>query len=138
MELIAVVMGAKTSQDRFAACKQLLDYGFANFALIEPQVQAGQVPVRLGTAGAAQVAPATDPRLLIDRSQKNTVTTEVTLEEGVTAPVSKGQRLGTLTVKAGQQVLAQIPMVAQRPVPRLRWGQMLWRVLRSMALSAPK
>ena len=30
--LIAVVMGCETSQDRFAACKQLLDYGFANFA----------------------------------------------------------------------------------------------------------
>lgn len=30
MELIAVVMGAETSQSRNAACKSLLDYGFAN------------------------------------------------------------------------------------------------------------
>ena len=33
LELIAVVMGAATSQDRFAACKSMLDYGFANFSL---------------------------------------------------------------------------------------------------------
>ena len=36
MELVAVVMGAKTSQARNAACKELLDYGFANFAVIAP------------------------------------------------------------------------------------------------------
>ena len=34
MELIAVVMGAETSQSRNAACKSLLDYGFANFAVV--------------------------------------------------------------------------------------------------------
>ena len=135
MELIAVVMGAESSQDRFAACKQLLDFGFANFALITPQVQTGQVKVRLGTAATAEAVPAEDPRLLIDRSQKGSVTTEVTLEESVTAPVSKGQRLGTLTVKAGDRVLTQIPMLAKRPVPRLRWGQMLWQVLRSISMA---
>ena len=48
MELIAVVMGAETSQERFAACKGMLDYGFANFALVTPELSEGQVPVKLG------------------------------------------------------------------------------------------
>ncbi len=136
MELIAVVMGSETSKDRFAACKQLLDYGFANFALITPEVQTGEVPVKLGNAPKVTAMPAEDPRLLIDRSQKGSVTTEVTLEESVAAPVSKGQRLGTLTVRSGEQVLAQVPMVAKEPVPRLRWGQVFGMVLRSIAMGA--
>ena len=49
MELIAVVMGSTTSKDRFAACKQLLDYGFANYALVAPQAEKGSVKVDLGT-----------------------------------------------------------------------------------------
>ena len=134
MELIAVVMGSETSKDRFAACKQLLDYGFANYALIAPEVQTGQVAVKLGNADAVKVIPTEDPRLLIDRSQKSSVTTQIDLEEMATAPVSKGQRLGTLTVRAGEQVLAQIPMVAADPVPRLRWGQVFAMVLRSLSM----
>ena len=38
MELIAVVMGCESSQVRNAACKSLLDYGFANFAVISPEL----------------------------------------------------------------------------------------------------
>ncbi len=134
MELIAVVMGSATSQDRFAACKQLLDYGFANYALITPEVQSGQIPVKLGTAASVKAVPSEDPRLLIDRSQRGSVTTEVTLEEQVQAPVSKGQRLGTMTVKAGEQVLAQVNMIAADSVPRLGWGQVFYKVLRAIAM----
>ena len=43
MELIAVVMGSATSQERFAACKSMLDYGFANFALYTPALQEGPI-----------------------------------------------------------------------------------------------
>lgn len=43
--LIAVVMGCETSQKRFAACKGLLDYGFANYALYTPVFPEAAVPV---------------------------------------------------------------------------------------------
>ena len=39
MELIAVVMGAESSQIRFQTCKAMLDHGFANYALIQQIVQ---------------------------------------------------------------------------------------------------
>ena len=135
MELIAVVMGSETSKDRFAACKQLLDHGFANYALVCPETSGGEVGVKLGTADRVSVVPAQDPRLLIDKAQKNTVTTEITLEESVTAPVSQGQRLGIMTVRSGQQVLAQVPMVAVSPVTKLTWGQMFVKVLKQMAMA---
>jgi D-alanyl-D-alanine carboxypeptidase (penicillin-binding protein 5/6) len=135
MELIAVVMGSETSKDRFAACKQLLDYGFANYALVTPEVGQGQVPVKLGTAASIKAVPVEDPQLLIDKSQKGSVTTEMALEESVTAPVSKGQRLGTMTVRVGEQVLRQIPMVAADPVQKLTWGQLFTKVLRQISMA---
>ena len=72
--------------------------------------------------------------MLIDKGQKNLVTTEVTLEEAVTAPVSQGQRLGTLTVKAGEQILAEIPMVAESSVEKVTWWQMYLRLLRKVCM----
>ena len=132
MELIAVVMGAATSAQRFAACKQMLDQGFASYALIDPEPPEAQVEVALGTQAYVEAVPGARQPILIDKSQRSSVTTEVALEPEVSAPVSRGQRLGTLTVKAGEQILAQIPMVAKDRVPRLTWGQMFVFVLKNM------
>ena len=136
MELIAVVMGCETSTERFAACKSMLDYGFANFSLVTPQFKGElEIPVKLGSRQRVKAVPGEDAQLLIDKSQKDMVTTEFTLEESVTAPVSKGQRLGTMTVRAGEQILAQIPLVAETEVSRLSWGQLFIKLLSRIAMA---
>ena len=136
MELIAVVMGAETSKGRNHACKQLLDYGFANYALISPDLtESGSVPVKLGKQDAVAPKLGQSSQLLIDKSQKNSVTTEVSLEPSVTAPVSHGQRLGTLTVKAGDQILSQVPLVASEGVERLTWGDLFVNTLKKAAMA---
>ena len=135
MELIAVVLGCSTSAERFAACKSMLDHGFASYALISPKLDSQvAVPVKLGTAGQVQAVPAADGSVLIDKSQKNSVTTQIELSDSVDAPVSQGQRLGTMTVRSGEQILAEIPLVAAEPVARLRWGEIFTRVLRRICL----
>ena len=136
MELVAVVMGCETSKDRFAACKSLLDHGFAGYALITPQQDALEIPVKLGTADFVTAVPSGMDSVLIDKGQKAMVTQEVTLLENVDAPVSQGQRLGTLHIKAGQQVLKEIPLVAQTTVPKLTFGQMFSRLLRILTMAA--
>ena len=136
LELIAVVMGAESSQDRFNACKQMLDYGFANFALVEPALSGDhRVKVTLGTADTVEAVPAQLPQFLIDKAQRGDVKTEITLEKEVSAPVSQGQKLGTLTIKSGDQVLAQVNMVAKEAVPRLTWWQIFLHVLRRLTMA---
>ena len=137
MELIAVVMGAETSQSRNAACKSLLDYGFANFAVVSPDLSDcdNQIPVRLGKDAGVSAVPEADMALLIDKAQKSGVTSEVTLEPTVTAPVSRGQRLGTLTVKSGNLVLKEVPLVAAQEVERLSYGEIYRMVLMRAAMA---
>ena len=134
--LVAVVMGAESSQDRFGACKAMLDYGFANYALVTPELSAEQkVPVILGKESEVIAVPAETTSLLVDKAQVNQVNIKTELESSVTAPVSKGQRLGTLTVQVGEQVLKQVPIVAQEGVARLNWGDLFIMVLRRMAMA---
>ena len=133
MELIAVIMGSETSAQRFNGCKTLLDHGFANYAVIAPQPeQPSQIPVKLGTESHLTAVLSQQCPILIEKNQKNMITTELTLEEQVTAPVSKGQRLGTFTVKAGEQILMQIPMVAQEQVGKLTFGDVFLKVLKTI------
>ena len=134
MELIAVVMGSETSQHRFAACKSLLDYGFAGFAVVLPRLEeTAAVPVKLGTAPAVTAILSEPAPMLVEKGQKKLITTRLQLEAEVTAPVSRGQRLGTLEVVAGEQILAQLPLVAEEAVEKVTWWQMYRSLLKKLA-----
>ena len=136
LELVAVVMGSATSADRFAACKSMLDYGFANFALYTPVLQEGAaVPVKLGRTGSVGAVPGGEVELLVEKDQRGAITTEITLDESVTAPVSQGQKLGQLTIRSGEQILTQVPLVAETSVERLRWLELAVKVLRGAAMA---
>lgn len=136
LSLIAVVMGSDTSQNRFSACKSMLDHGFANYALISPQMeQDASVPVKLGKTAAVTAVPAEATGLLIDKAQRSSVSVQTELLVAVTAPVSQGQRLGTMTVRSGDQVLSQIPLVAETAVQRLTVGELFLMVLKQVMMA---
>ena len=136
LELIAVVMGSETSKDRFSACKSLLDYGFANFSLYTPALQEGAaVPVKLGQEDSVGAVPAGETAILVDKGQRNAIESEIKLEQSVTAPVSQGQRLGTLTIRCGEQTLAQVPLVAEKAVTKLTTLDLAIRILRRVAMA---
>ena len=134
MELIAVVMGCESSKERFAACKQMLDYGFANYAVVTPTAESGEVPVALGVADSVKAVPTQMDAVLVDKSQKSQVTQHTELIDSVEAPVAKGQRLGTLYVKAGEQVLKEVPLIAESGVDKLTFFQLWGRVLRKLVM----
>ncbi len=136
LELVAVVLHCASSTDRFQSAKALLDYGFANYALVSVQEEETlqPVPVVLGQAGKVQPVASGEKELLIDKSLRQSVTREVKLEQSVTAPVSQGQRLGTLTVRAGEEVLAEVPLVAESAVLRLSVKDLAMRLLRRICM----
>ena len=138
MELVAVVMGCDSSKERFAACKSMLDYGFANFAVVSPSVeQTMHVPVKLGKTDLVNAVPSEESTLLVDKAQVSSVNIKTELAETVTAPVSKGQRLGTMTISVGEQVLKQIPLVAETGAARLSFGDIFLQMLKAIAGAAP-
>lgn len=134
--LVAVVMGCATSQERFAASKSMLDYGFANYAVVSPEMpQTDSVPVRLGVSGEVEVIPGEDATLLVDKAQRGSIAVDIAIEPEVAAPVSRGQRMGTMTIRSGEQVLRQIPLVAKEEIPKLTFGQLFIKILRQLAMA---
>ena len=136
LHLVAVVMGCETSKERLAACKQLLDHGFANYALVVPEAQEDlRVPVVLGKADTVNAVLSETAPLLVDKGQRNAVTTQVELDGEVKAPVSKGERLGTLTVRSGEQILKEIPLVAAETVDKLNYWDIFVTVLKRFVMA---
>jgi D-alanyl-D-alanine carboxypeptidase (penicillin-binding protein 5/6) len=130
MELIATVMHCESSTDRFESAKGLLDYGFATYTLVDPlsDTELSPVTVDLGTEETVQPVPQSGDALLLEKAKAGNVTREISLAESVSAPVAAGQVLGTLTVKNGEEVLSEVPLVAETAVSRLSWSQLFSRI----------
>lgn len=134
MELIAVIMKGRTSDERFADARALLDYGFATYALVTivPDAALTPLPVRLGERSAVQPVLTRENTLLLEKSAVSGLQKELCLPDTVDAPVAKGDRLGELRVTdAAGNAVAVLPIYAGEDVGHIGFGQMFRRVLRT-------
>ena len=140
IELIAVVLHCASSADRFSSAKALLDYGFANYALVSAEMPEPlqPVPVTLGQKAAVQPELQQAAPILIEKGLQAAVTRTVTLAERVEAPVAAGQQLGTLTISANGETLAEIPIIAPEAIERLTWWELTCRLLRRLCMTMPE
>lgn len=135
MELIAVVMHAPTSNDRFESCKALLNYGFANYAITPVYPEAiPPVEVILGGQDTVQPVTARECSILLEKAKAGTVTTQMELAPQVEAPVEAGQKLGELRVLVDGRQVDAIDLIAPQEVPRLSIGGIFKRFLDTLFL----
>ena len=137
MELIAVVLGAEDSKDRFRTAATLLDWGFANFKLVTvaPEEALPAVPVALGAQDAVALEEVR-AQVLIRAADEAGVTSQVVLPGGVEAPVEQGQQLGSFVVQVGDQVAAVCPLVSAQTVERLQLGGVFRQFVKNLLFGA--
>ncbi len=137
MELIAVVMKAPTSPQRFEDAKGLLNFGFANYTLVDVQPNQALPPVDVLLGEKAQVQPLLTEggRVLVEKTGVNDISTEVRLCENVEAPVEKGQKLGEMVVSLKGEVIRTVPLVANEDVARLTVPGIFKRFLKTLFMA---
>ncbi len=125
MQLIAVVLGAPTSAERFASAKSLLDYGFANYA-VNTQITAGdevqKIAVEKGVDKEVGVVAGDSCSTLVKKGQEDNITKEIKIDETITAPIEAGQKIGTMTISRDGEVIADIDLNASSAVEKKRIG----------------
>ena len=113
LSLIAVVLGADSTDHRFQDAAALLDYGFAGWEVARPQPpQLGEVPV---AGGMEQTVPAQVgelPSLLVEKGQGEQVEEEVTWQPDLTAPITQGQIIGRITYRLAGETLGEAAITA--------------------------
>ncbi len=129
MQLIAVVLGAETSNDRFALAKQMLDYGFAGYELKTPDAE---IPEFLSVAGGEtdRVPLVCDPPALLTRKgNRSEFTRELSLPETVEAPVVEGEVVGTVTFRDENGVIAVSDVRAGAGVQKIGFSFAFHKIL---------
>lgn len=137
LSLIAVVLGAPSSADRFNAATALLDYGFANYeAAALPELPAA--PLNLDVVGGGQPQVRLDytslpSALLLPKGAAGGLSASVELPEAMEAPVQKGETAGVVTLYSGEQILGQYEVRAAEDVEQLEFSGAVRLLLQNLA-----
>ncbi|MGI6264292.1 MAG: D-alanyl-D-alanine carboxypeptidase family protein [Acutalibacteraceae bacterium] len=137
LSLVAVILGCDTTAERFGGARKMLDYGFANYAVITPKVDQKKltsIPVRHGLGEQVEVEVPSPSPVLVRKGEEAQVTCEVELAADLQAPVVKGQTVGKLRVSKDGQTVATLDVLAAQNVGRLTFFAALERLLRGLAI----
>ena len=136
MELIAVVMAAPTTAQRFSDAQSLLDYGFSQYALLDihPDVPLPTVDVLLGKTPQVQALLSRPCRLLVEKQARGEVSTQLDLCENVQAPVEPGQTLGKMLVFVEDELRDSVPITAAVAVERLSAPKIFEKLLQKLLM----
>lgn len=130
--LIAVVMGSENSSDRFEGAKAMLNWGFANYSSIMPQIDKKLIAdVNIVMGEERKITPQIPPAMsvLIPKGRENDIVQNVELVAEVEAPVESNQTLGTVTVSLDGEVLGKYNLTSPHYVDRLSFKTVFCRLL---------
>ena len=139
LHLIAAVMGAENSNERFEGAKAMLNWGFANFETVTPQIDSslfGQVEVIRGVKESIKPIITGVKPITLKAGEKSQLKTEINICESVEAPVENNQILGTVILKIADKEIAKYNLINENFVEKTNIGHIMVRILRSLAKSA--
>lgn len=134
--LAAVVMGSENSDDRFETAKAMLNWGFANYETVCPQISRELVPDVSVTGGVCEkIIPAIPETgaVLIRKGSADKIVQKADMAADVEAPVEKGQVLGTVSFYLGNELLGEYSVTAPEAVEKLTFLTVFLRIIRQTA-----
>lgn len=135
LSLIAVIMGAETRDARNASATKLLDFGFANFALVRiPAGSVSEIPVK---GGVKSLCRASYPEFsaVVRKSDKNNVQFEATVVPMLAGAIEKGMNVGEVIYSCQGKSLGRTEVKADESIERIGYKDLLIRFVRCVLLS---
>ncbi len=132
MQLIAVVLGASTSDKRFSAAKGMLDYGFANYSVITPEApELAPAAVERGVAETVALSAET-VSILIEKGAKGKIEHKAFIKESLPAPVAKGAEAGYIAYYIDGNEVARSKVVTAGSVEEVSYSSVLGKVFKTL------
>ncbi len=120
----AVILGAATEQARAEQAQSLLNYGFrfyrtqplliGNKAIAEAQVYQGKI-------SKLPVGVEKDLAVTLPQNQTQPLSSSLTLQNDLRAPITRGQVVGELAITINDKVIVQTPIIALQEVEPAGW-----------------
>lgn len=133
LSLIAVIMRAPSTKERFSCARKLLDYGFSTFKykkFAEKDVEVMNVPINKGVVSEASVKYADTSGKIMNKKSEGNVEQEIIINDNVSAPIKAGQVLGKVEFRVDGEAVDSVDLVAENDVAKLNIFTMGKRILK--------
>ncbi len=132
MKLIAVVLGAETSDKRFAAAKSMLDYGFANYSVITPEVPTLE-PLKINRGKQEYVSLVSEPiSILTEKGNKEKIESLAVINGDITAPIQENTEVGYISYTKNGEEIARSGVYTKESVDAVSYGFLLLNIFKSL------
>lgn len=134
MNLISVVMGTKSEKARADESRKLLGYGFRFFEshqLFAANTSIKDMRIWKGETENLPLGLAEPLYVTVPRGRYKNLDASMSVNQTVEAPVQKGEVLGTVQVKLGEELISERPLVALQDVKQ---GSLWQRFIDSMVM----
>ena len=134
LSLIAVIMKAPTSKIRFENATKLLDYGFNTFSYKEFGKKDDVIKtifVNKGTKNEVEAVLSDNSGTLLEKGSDKNIEQTLILEENISAPVQKGQKLGEISFTLDGEVLSTVDIAAKDDVEKISLFSIIKKVFYS-------
>lgn len=133
MRAIAVVFGASTPKERNAQVTKMLDFAFSQYEthpLYKRNETVAKVKVKKGKQKFIELTTSEPISILTKKGEDmNDVKKEIKMKDNISAPIQKGQELGTLVLKKDGEVLAESPVAAKEDMKKAGFITFLKRTM---------
>ena len=134
LSLIAVVLKGSSSDVRFTEARKLLDYGFSNYEyknLGEKGDVIGNVNINKGIENCTNAILKNDVGIVIKKSKGNSISQNIELFNNISAPVSKGQKVGEVSFYLDNKEIGKADLVSSSDISKYSFGAMATKVYKS-------
>lgn len=134
MNLVAVVLGCDTSDERFSSAVNLLDFGFANYELLTPEFDLSQITeikIKNGREKAITPSVSNDEKILVAKGSGE-ITYKYDILTEINAPLNKGDKLGTITLYSGENAIKTIILRSDKNVESVTFSYIFKKMLCSI------
>ena len=134
MQLVAVILGAQTKDDRNDAARELLNYGFANYTIFEaPEAFLENTYLRGGKTDSTALF-RTGFKVVVDKSHGTKVEEIYDIPEFLVAPIKDNDVVGKVTYKIGEEVIGESSIYVKDGVERINLFDVVARLLKKIVV----
>jgi len=128
LTLISVILAAPSTADRFGSASKLLDYGFANYAVVKGVTKGdsiGIVPITKGTEKGIEAVAKNDFKHLVPKGNAGKIEKQIILPETISAPVKENDKVGDLLLLINGKQIGTVDLIAKKSVNRITIGNVI-------------
>ena len=134
LNLVSVVLGADTSDDRFDKSCELLDYGFANYKIEKFSFDENKINnVKVKNGVIKEIKPIIDNtnEIIVPKSSSDFEYTYKISKE-VKAPVKSGDKLGEIIVKCDNKAISTVNLIAKDNINKINYKYIFIYLLKNI------